>query len=94
MGRKNGAVGGADLREFFHGQSHAHAVASTAAQLFGNDQTKDAEFGHAPDRLLGETMVLVPFRGDGLDFVLGEFPNHVLDQFLFFGKNVHFVPPG
>ena len=86
VGREDDARGGADAAELLDGHAVHDVGAAGAAVLGGDGDAHEAYLGHLLDGLHGETLLLVDFGGEGLDFLLCKLANHLQEEFFLFGE--------
>ena len=63
-----------------------HLTLPDASRFLGDVDRSEAQFGGGADRVAGEDVLLVPFRGVGRDRVGGELLRHFLDLALIVGQ--------
>ncbi|MPN44870.1 hypothetical protein SDC9_192437 [bioreactor metagenome] len=82
----NVAGGRAGLGDFLHGQSGGQVIRTGPAVFLRHAHAHDAVTEQLVDRLLGIGAGTVRLGGDGLDFMFGEVPHRLSDQFLLSGQ--------
>ena len=86
VGGHDNAGGAAHLGQLLNGHHVAQHVGASAAVLLGKIDAHHAQLGHLLDGLLREALLLVHVRGQGLDLVLRELTEHLLEHQLLFGQ--------
>ena len=95
VGGQDDGRGAAHLGHLLHRHHVGQVIGPRPAVLLGQINAHHAQLGHLFDGLLRETLLLVHIRGDGLDLILREILEQLLEHCLLFGQfKIHvFLPP-
>ena len=75
-------MGRADPRQLLHREGIGHHVRPAAAAVLGDEEAHEAELAHTAHGVRREAGLAVDGLRDRAQFLLGEFPRHVLDRAL------------